>query len=110
MEKFACGDMLFGAIRQRGRRREEQQAQGHEPSAEMRRPEQLRSDPKRRREVIKDHFALETFTLPLEAARLKVRDSLNRAQANGNLDTVEGWRQLADGTIEFTMRRWPASD
>lgn len=77
--------------------------------AEVRRLRQLEPEPKRRREVNKTD-ASETFTLPLEAARLKVRDILDREPASGYLDTVEGWRQLTDGTIEFTMRRWPASE
>jgi hypothetical protein len=79
-------------------------------SAELRRLGQFRSDPTRRRDVDDNDFALETFMLPLEAARLKVRDILDREPARGYFATVEGWRQLADGTIEFTMRRWPASD
>jgi hypothetical protein len=81
-----------------------------ESSAELRRLGLLRSDLEKRREVNKNDFALKTFTLPLEAARLKVRDILDREPACGHLETVEGWRQLADGKIEFTMRRWPAPD
>jgi len=57
-----------------------------------------------------DNSSFETYTLSLDAARLKARDILDRAPASGQLQTVEGWRQLADGQIEFTMRRWPASD
>jgi hypothetical protein len=81
-----------------------------ESSPELRRLELLRSELERRREVNKNDFALETFTLPLEAARLKVRDILDRQPRCGHLETVEGWRQLADGKIEFTIRRWPAPD
>jgi len=81
-----------------------------ESSPELRRLGLLKSDLKRRREVNENDFALETFTLPLEAARLKVRDILDRQPRCGHLETVEGWRQLADGKIEFTMRRWPAPD
>jgi hypothetical protein len=81
-----------------------------ESSPELRRLELLRSELERRREVNKNDFALETFTLPLEAARLKVRDILDRQPRCGHLETVEGWRQQADGKIEFTIRRWPAPD
>jgi hypothetical protein len=81
-----------------------------ESSAELRRLGLLRSDLEKRREAIKNDFALQTFTLPLEAARLKVRDILDRKPTCGHLETVEGWRQLADGRVEFTMRRWPAPD
>jgi hypothetical protein len=81
-----------------------------ESSAEYGRLGLLRSDMERRREVNKKDFALETFTLPLEAARLKVRDILDREPRCGHLETVEGCRQLADGKIQFTMRRWPTPD
>jgi hypothetical protein len=54
--------------------------------------------------------ALQTFTLPLEAARLKVRDILGSIPRRGHLEIVERWRQLPDGQIEFTMRRLLTSD
>ncbi len=57
------------------------------------------------REIENEDFALEIFTLPLEAARLKVRDILGRIPQRGHLGIVERWRQLPDGKIEFTMRR-----
>ena len=47
--------------------------------------------------VVKDDFTIETFTLPLEAARGKVREILNRTTKNGHLEVVESWRQLSDG-------------
>ena len=62
------------------------------------------------RKTESDDFALQTFTLPLEAARLKVRDILDRIPQRGHLEIVERWRQLADGQIEFTMRRLLTSD
>jgi hypothetical protein len=57
-----------------------------------------------------DNSALQTFTLPLEAARLKVRDIIGRIPQRGQLGIVERWRQLPDGKIEFTMRRLLISD
>jgi hypothetical protein len=81
-----------------------------ESLAELRRLGLLRSDLERRREVNTNDFTLETLTLPLEAARLKVRDILDREPTCGHPEAVEGWRQLADGKIEFTTRRWPAPD
>jgi hypothetical protein len=63
-----------------------------------------------RRSRVKDDFAIEIFTLPLEAARRKVREILDRTTKNGHLDVVESWRQLSDGKIEFTTRLWPAAD
>ena len=68
------------------------------------------ADQTRRSSVIKDDFAIETFTLPLEAARGKVREILNRTTRSGHLEVVEGWRQLSDGKIEFTTRLWPTPD
>ena len=59
---------------------------------------------------VKDDFAIETFTLPLEAARRKVREILNRTTKNSHLEVVESWRQLSDGKIEFTTRLWPVGD
>jgi len=55
-------------------------------------------------------FGIETFTLPLEAARRKVRDIIGSTPQHGHLGIVERWRQLPDGWIEFSMRRLPASD
>jgi len=53
---------------------------------------------------------LETFTLPLEAARLEVRAIIADISQRGYQIIVERWRQLPDGQIEFTMRRLPAAD
>jgi hypothetical protein len=51
-----------------------------------------------------------TFTLPIDAARLKAREILGRFPQAGYTAVVENWRQLADGRIEFTMRHLPAED
>jgi hypothetical protein len=55
-------------------------------------------------------FILQTFTLKLEAARLKVREILDRNPQCGYLEIVERWRQLPNGQIEFIMRRLPTAD
>ena len=52
-----------------------------------------------------DGFERETFTLPVEAARIKACEILDRFPAGGYATVVEQWRQLPDGQIEFTMRR-----
>jgi hypothetical protein len=52
----------------------------------------------------------QTFTLPLEEARAKARQILDAFPAEGYMTIVENWRQLADGQIEFTMRRLPTAD
>jgi len=52
----------------------------------------------------------ETFTLPLEAARLKVRAIIDDIPKRGYQKIVERWRRLSDGQIQFTMRRVPVVD
>jgi hypothetical protein len=52
----------------------------------------------------------EIFTLPIDAARLKAREILNRFPQRGYMTIVENWRQLADGQIEFTIRHLPVAD
>jgi hypothetical protein len=52
----------------------------------------------------------ETFTLPVDAARLKAREIIDQSPQSGYLPIVENWRQLSDGKIEFTMRRLPTAD
>jgi hypothetical protein len=52
----------------------------------------------------------EIFTLPVDVARLKVREILNQFPQGGYMAVVENWRQLPDGRIEFTMRHLPAAD
>jgi hypothetical protein len=59
---------------------------------------------------LKDGFMRETFTLPLNAARLKARHILDQSPAGGYVTVVESWRQLPDGQVEFTMRRLPTAD
>jgi len=60
-----------------------------------------------RRAIEKDDALLETFTLPLEAARLTVRDVINDMSQRGYQKIVDRWRQLPDGQIEFTVRHLP---
>jgi hypothetical protein len=52
----------------------------------------------------------ETFTLPVEAARVKAREILNQFPQGGYMTIVEHWRQLPDGQIKFTIRRLRAAD
>jgi hypothetical protein len=46
-----------------------------------------------------------TFRLPLEAARQKAREIINQMPQDDYVAYVEGWRQLSDGQIEFSVRR-----
>jgi hypothetical protein len=57
-----------------------------------------------------DGFSEQTFTLPVEAARLKVREILNQNPQGDDTRIVERWRQLPNGQIEFMMRRLRATD
>jgi hypothetical protein len=52
-----------------------------------------------------DGLMREKLRLPVEAARAKAREILCRPTQGGYTEIVEGWRQLPDGQIEFTMRR-----
>ena len=57
-----------------------------------------------------DGFVRETFTLPREAARSRARDFLTRYPKQAYMSSVERWRELPDGAIEFTMRRLASAD
>jgi hypothetical protein len=63
-----------------------------------------------RHKIESDDIVLETFTLPLEAARLKVRDIIDGISQRGYQKIVERWRQLPNGQIEFTVRHLPFAD
>jgi hypothetical protein len=67
----------------------------------------LQSD---RRKIEIDDVVLETFTLPLEAARLEVRAIIGGISKRGYQKIVERWQQLPDGRIEITLRRLPATE
>jgi hypothetical protein len=51
-----------------------------------------------------------TFTLPVEVARAKVREFINLPAKGGYSTVVDRWRQLPDGQIEFTTRRFRTAD
>ena len=55
-------------------------------------------------------FQRETFVLEREAARAKAREMLRRFPKAAYMTEIESWRELADGRIEFTMRRLPTAD
>jgi hypothetical protein len=57
-----------------------------------------------------DGYLRETFTLPREAARTRARDFLSRYPNAAYMSSVESWRELPGGDIEFTMRRLPSAD
>jgi hypothetical protein len=51
-----------------------------------------------------------TFTLPVDVARAKVREFMNQPAQGGYSTVVDQWRQLPDGQIEFTTRRFRTAD
>jgi hypothetical protein len=57
-----------------------------------------------------DGFVRETFSLPREEARAKARAFLQSYPKAAYMSQVERWRELPDGSIEFTMRRLSSSD
>ncbi len=51
-----------------------------------------------------------TFTLPIDAARIKAREIIDQFPQGGYTRVIERWRQLPDGQIEFAIRHLPATD
>ncbi len=52
----------------------------------------------------------ETFTLPRDEARALAKTWFERFPKAAYMTEIESWRELADGKIEFTMRRLPTAD
>ena len=48
--------------------------------------------------------------LPRDKARARARDFLNRYPKAAYMSSVESWRELPGGDIEFTMRRLGSAD
>jgi hypothetical protein len=65
---------------------------------------------RRERQRLDDGFVRESFTQPREAARRTARDFLDRFPKQAYMTEVERWRELPDGSIEFTMRRLRSAD
>ena len=49
-------------------------------------------------------------TLSIDDACAKAREILREYPAGGYMTIIEGWCQLPDGQIQFTMRRLPTAD
>ena len=58
----------------------------------------------------RDGYLRQTFCLPRDEARIAARQFLDRFPKAAYASEVESWRALADGRIEFTMRRLPTAD
>lgn len=65
---------------------------------------------RRAREQGSSAWRRETFTMPREAAREKAREWFNSFPKQAYMTEIESWRELADGQIEFTIRRLPTAD
>jgi hypothetical protein len=57
-----------------------------------------------------DGWRRETFRLPRAEARVKAREWFDRYPKAAYMTEIEFWRELADGEIEFVMRRLPTAD
>jgi hypothetical protein len=65
---------------------------------------------RRVRQRLDDGFIREQFTQPRETARQTARAFLDRFPKQAYMSEVERWRELPDGSIEFTMRRLRTAD
>jgi len=52
----------------------------------------------------------ETYTLPRNEARAKAHEWFDAFPKAAYMTEIESWRELADGQIEFTIRRLPSAD
>jgi hypothetical protein len=52
----------------------------------------------------------ETYCLPRLQAREKAMEWFERYPKSAYMTEIEFWRELADGRIEFTIRRLPSAD
>jgi hypothetical protein len=57
---------------------------------------------------VSDAQLRDTFRLPIDAARRKAREIIDQNPRDGLTPTVENWRQLPDGQIEFAIRYFSA--
>lgn len=57
-----------------------------------------------------DGFVRLSFTLPLEQARAEAREQLRQFPSQAYMTSVERWRRLPNGDIEFTMKRLKSAD
>jgi hypothetical protein len=57
-----------------------------------------------------DVWRRETYCLPRMEAREKALEWFERYPKAAYMTEIEFWRELADGRIEFTIRRLPTAD
>jgi hypothetical protein len=64
----------------------------------------------RRASAAEGAWRRETFRLPRVEARAKAREWFERFPKAAYMTEIESWRELADGEIEFVIRRLPTAD
>jgi len=74
------------------------------------RPRDLADRMARQKTNASDGFVRETFSLPRDQARTKAKAFLKSYPNAAYMSEVERWRELPDGSIEFTMRRLRSAD
>jgi len=57
-----------------------------------------------------DGWRRESYCLPRPEARQKAREWFERYPKAAYMTEIEFWRELADGRIEFIIRRLPTAD
>lgn len=57
-----------------------------------------------------DMWRRETYRLPRLQAREKAKEWFERFPKAAYMTEIEFWRELADGEIEFVIRRLPSAD
>ena len=58
----------------------------------------------------RDSWRRQTYALPRSEARDKAREWFTKFPKAAYMTEIEFWRELADGRIEFTIRRLPSAD
>jgi hypothetical protein len=59
---------------------------------------------------VSDAHYRDRFRLPIDEARRKAREVIEHNPQDGLTPTVENWRQLPDGQIEFEVRYFLTAD
>ncbi len=63
-----------------------------------------------RTNTISDMWKRQTYRLPRLEARAMAREWFGKYPKAAYMTEIEFWRELADGDIEFTIRRLPSAD
>jgi hypothetical protein len=72
--------------------------------------EDFRMRPRDLADAMSSGAASITFTLPIQEARSKAREVINRGSNGRVVSVVENWRSVSDDLIEFTVRNLISAD